>query len=81
MPTTSIASSSRYKIPTLLERKGGVLSAFAYCPICDKVEKSSGEGGGQPNALDSAVAKIYQHLRLNHPAFWRERFLKSSDKL
>jgi hypothetical protein len=49
-----------------LERKGGTIYAFAYCPVCDKAEKSSDHGRGPERALDSAVAKIRAHLRLEH---------------
>jgi hypothetical protein len=66
MPAANTASSKHSTIPTLLERKGTVIFAFAYCPICDRVEKSNGEGHGQQFALDTAVAKIRAHLRMAH---------------
>jgi ATP sulfurylase len=66
MSAIDTASSSHYTIPTLLERKGGAMYAFAYCPICDKVEKSDDEGRGQQHALDTSVAKIRAHLRSVH---------------
>jgi ATP sulfurylase len=69
MPAANTASSKHYTIPTLLERKGAVIFALAYCPVCDKVEKSNGEGHGQQYALDTSVAKIRAHLRMAHRIF------------
>lgn len=62
-------SSSSYPIPTLLEREGVAIVAFAYCPICNRVEKSDDEGCGQRQALESAIAKIQAHLRVAHRLF------------
>ena len=69
MPRTGVASASRCTIPTLLERKGTVIIAFAFCPVCDKVEESNGEGHGQQHALKMAAAKIHEHLSLVHRVF------------
>jgi hypothetical protein len=53
-------------IPTLLERKSDGVYAFAYCPICDKVEKSSGDEYGEHRVTAASVAKIREHIRLRH---------------
>jgi hypothetical protein len=66
MQTTGTVSSSCCYVPTLLERRGGAIWAFAYCPICDKVEKSDDKGRSQEHALDASVAKIRTHMRLAH---------------
>lgn len=64
-PLSSIELPRR-EIPTLLERKGSTIYAFAYCPICDKAEKSSDGGRGQAHALNASVARIRAHMRLEH---------------
>jgi len=66
MQPTGINLSARHFIPTLIERKAEGISAFAYCPICDKVEKSNDDERGELRATDTAIAKIRMHMRLRH---------------
>jgi hypothetical protein len=64
--SVSGAKSDRFTIPTLLERNNVVLLAYAYCPVCDKVERSDDQGRGHQHALNASVAKIRAHLRSAH---------------
>jgi hypothetical protein len=66
MSTADTTWARRVAIPTLVERKVGGFLAIAYCPVCDRAEKSNDEGRGQEHALDASVAKIRAHLRLAH---------------
>ena len=53
-------------IPTLLDTKPDGLYVSAFCPLCDKEEKSKVEVPGQPREGSTAVARIRAHLRQQH---------------
>ena len=58
--------SARHFIPTLLERRAEGILVFAYCPICDKVEKSGENESGEQRAKAASIAKIQAHMRSRH---------------
>jgi ATP sulfurylase len=53
-------------IPTLIERKPGGIQAFAFCPVCDRVEHSHDQENQQERALTEATDKIRRHMRSSH---------------
>ena len=59
-------SSAHSFIPTLLEMKSDGLHVSAFCPLCDKEEKSKVEVPGQPREESASVSRIRAHLRQQH---------------
>ncbi len=53
-------------IPTLVEVKGDGAYVFAYCPLCDKEEKSKLDHPGQPRDGAASIARIRAHIRSQH---------------
>ena len=53
-------------IPTLLEQKPDGIYINAFCPLCDKAEKSKVERPGQARDDAPSVARIRAHVRERH---------------
>jgi hypothetical protein len=67
-PRKSIAETTAQSpvIPTLVETSKEGLYLVAYCPVCDKSEKSKVEFPGQPREAAASVLKIRAHWNQRH---------------
>jgi len=63
---SDINSFGRYTISTLCEKQRDEIHGIAYCPICDKAEKSHDSGKGEEHAITISIGKVRLHLRLIH---------------
>jgi hypothetical protein len=59
-------SSGQTFIPTLLEQKPDGIYVNAFCPLCDKAEKSKVQHPGQTRDEAASVARIRAHIRERH---------------
>lgn len=53
-------------IPTLVEVGKDGLYVVAYCPVCDKSERSKVAYAGQPRASVDSIARIRAHWQKKH---------------
>ena len=61
-----INSFGRYTISTLCDKQRDGIHGIAYCPICDKAEKSHDLGKGEKHAITISIGKVRIHMRLIH---------------
>ena len=61
-----INSFGRYTISTLCDKQRDGIHGIAYCPICDKAEKSHDLGKGEKHAITISIGKVRIHMRLMH---------------
>jgi hypothetical protein len=61
---SDINSFGRYTISTLCEKQPDGIHGIAYCPICDKAEKSHDPGKGEKHAIAISIGKVRIHMRL-----------------
>jgi len=66
MPASNQIPVSLPVIPTLLETGKDGLQVVAYCPVCDKSERSKVDYPGQPRSSVASVARIRAHWEKRH---------------